>query len=117
MHLVLLGDAAAHEVHVAGAVPLHFERTRLERPLLPNEDVEIVVGGVQARVALGTKRRAKDDEVLGDAGVDDVHRAHRAARIAEHPFGAVGVDGDARGRVGRGDVGEDVRYHARRVVG
>ena len=86
MHLVLLGDTAAHEMHVTGAVPLHFERTGLERPLLPDEDVEIVVGDVQARVALCAEWRAKDDEVLGDAGVDDVHRAHRAARVVEYPF-------------------------------
>ena len=86
MHLVLLGDATTHEVDVAGSVALHLQRTRLERPLLADEDVEVVVGGVETRVALGAERRAKDDEVLGDARVDDVHRAHRAAGIAEHPF-------------------------------
>ena len=86
MHLVLLGDAAAHEVHVTRTVPFHFECARLERPLFADEDVEIVVGGVQARVALGAKRRAKDDEVLGDAGVYNVHGAHRAACVVEHPF-------------------------------
>jgi len=30
--------------------------------------------------------------VLGDARVDDVHRAHRAARVVEHPFRAVRVE-------------------------
>lgn len=102
MHLVLLGDTTAHEVHVTRSVPLHLQRARLERPLLADEDMEVVVGGVKARVALRTERRAKDDEVLGDARVDDVHRAHRAAGIVEHPFGAVRVDRYARVGVGIG---------------
>ena len=86
MHLVLLGYTATHEVHVTRLVALHLQRARLERPLLADEDVEVVVGGVEARVALGAERRAKDDEVLGDARVDDVHRAHRAAGVVEHPL-------------------------------
>ena len=86
MHFVLLGYAATHEVYVTRLVALHLERTRLERPLLADEDVEVVVRGVEARVALGAERRAKDDEVLGDARVDDVHRAHRAAGVVEHPL-------------------------------
>ena len=86
MHLVLLGDATAHEVHVARAVPFHLKRTRLERPLLADKNMEIVIGRVQTRVALGAKWGAKDDEVLCDAGVYNVHRAHRAACVVEHPF-------------------------------
>ena len=117
MHLVLLGDATAHEMHVTGAVPLHLQRARLERPLLSDEDVEVVVGGVEARVTLRTERRAKDDEVLRDARVDHVHRAHRAARVVEDPFGAVRVERDARARIGRGEIGDDVRDHPRCVVG
>ena len=119
MHLVLLGDAATHEVHVAGPIPLHFERAGLERPLLADEDVEVVVGGVEARVALRSERRAKDDEVLRDARVDHVHRAHRAPGVVEDPFGAVRVERHAAraARVGRGEIGEDVRDHAGRVVG
>jgi len=117
VHLVLLGDATTHEVHVAWPVPFHLERAGLERPLLADEDVEVVVGGVEARVALGAEGRAKDDEVLGDARVDDVHRAHRAARVVEDPFGAVRVDREARAWVGRGEIGDDVGDHARRVVG
>lgn len=117
MHLVLLGDAPTHEVHVAGAVALHLERAGAERPLLADEDVEVVVGGVEARVTLGAERRAKDDEVLGDARVDDVHGAHRAAGVVEDPLRAVRVERYVRARVGRGEVGEDVRDHARGVVG
>lgn len=117
MHLVLLGDTTAHEVHVTRSVPLHLERARLECPLLSDEDMEVVVGGVKARVALRAERRTKDDEVLGDARVDDVHRAHRAAGIVEHPFGAVRVDRYACVGVGGGQIGEDVRDHAGCVVG
>ena len=92
MHLVLFGDTTAHEVHVTRSIPLHLQRARLERPLLTDKNVEVVIGGMKARVALRAERRAKDDEVLGDARVDDVHRAHRAAGIVEHPLGAVRVE-------------------------
>ena len=112
MHLVLLGDTTAHEVDVTRSVPLHLERARLERPLFADKDMEIVVGGVKARVALRTEWRAKDDEVLRDARVYDVHRAHRAACIVEDPFGAVCVDRCARVGIGGGKIGEDVRDHA-----
>lgn len=117
VHLVLLGDTTAHKVHIARAVPFHFQGARLEGPLFPDKDMEIVVGGVQTRVALGAKWRPEDDEVLCDAGVDNIHGAHGATCVAEHPLGAVGVYGDARGRVGRCEVREDVRYHAGCVVG
>ena len=113
----MLGDAAAHEVHVTGAVPLHLQRTRPERPLLSDEDVEVVVGGVEAPVSLRIERRAKDNQVLRDARVDHVHRPHRAARVVEHLFRAVRVDRDARAWVRRGQIGDDVRDHTRCVVG
>ena len=32
------------------------------------------------------RRRTENDEVLGDAGVDDVHGPHGAARIVKHPL-------------------------------
>ena len=108
------GDAATHEVHVTGVVPLHLQRARLERPLLSDEDVEVLMGGVEAQVSLRTERRAKDDQVLRDARV---RRAHRAAHVVEDPFRAVRVDRDARACVRRGQIGDDVRDHARCVVG
>ena len=92
MHLVLLSDATPHEVHLAGPVPFHLERARLERPLLADEDVEVIVCGVKARVTLRAERRPEDDEVLRDARVHDVHRAHRPARVVKDPLRAVGVD-------------------------
>jgi len=117
VRLVLLGDAATHEVHVTGAVPHHLLHPRLECPLLSDEDVEVVVGGVEVRVSLRIERRAKDDQVPRNARVDHVHRPHRAARVVEHLFRAVRVDRDARAWVRRGRIGDDVRDHARRVVG
>lgn len=118
MHLVLLSDATTHEVHVAGPVPFHLERARLERPLLADEDVEVVVRRVETRVTLRAERRPEDDEVLRDARVHDVHRAHRPARVVEDPLRAVGVDRHApRARVRRGEIRDDVRDHTRRVVG
>ena len=117
MHLVLLGDATTHEVHIARPVSLHLQRARLERPLLPDEDMEVVICGMKARMALRTERRAKDDEILCDARVYDIHRAHRATGVIEYPFGAVRVDRYARVGVGGGQIGEDVRDHAWCVVG
>ena len=87
-------------VHAAGAVPLHMELPGAEGPLLADEDVEVVVGGVQAGVALCAERGAKDDEVLGDGGVDDVHGAHGPACVVEHPLGGVGVERDGTTRAG-----------------
>jgi hypothetical protein len=118
VHLVLLCNATTQVVHVAGPVSLHLERARLERPLLADEDVEVVVCGMEARVTLRAERRPKDDEVLRDARVHDVHRAHRPTRIVENPLRAVGVDRHAsRARVRRGEIRDDVRDHPRRIVG
>ena len=95
-------------MHVARAVDLHVQVRGVERPLFPNEDVEVVIGGVHTSVSFGTERRAEDDEVLRNACVDDVHRTHRAASVADHPLGRVGVQSDDRRRVFRGEVGDDV---------
>ena len=116
VHLVLLHMPTRQVVHVARAVNLHGEVRGIERPLFPNENVEVVVRGVHARVALGTDGRAEDDEVLGDARVDDVHRAHRAPSVVEHPLRGVGVEGDDGGRVFRGEVGDDVGDNSVNVI-
>ena len=108
VHLVLLDVPTRQVVHVAGAVDLHGEARGAERPLLSDKDVEVVVRGVHAGVTLSTERCPEDDEVLGDARVDDVHRTHGAAGIAEHPLGGVGVEGEDGGRVLGSEVGYDV---------
>lgn len=87
VHLILLDDSTLHMIHDSLGVPLLDERMGRIRPLLALEDVEVVVGRVPAAVALGAQRRAKDDQVLGDAGVDDVHATHGAPGIVEHPLG------------------------------
>ena len=95
-------------VHAPRRVPLHLQVWRAERPLLANQYIEVVVRGVHAGVTLSTERCPEDDEVLGDARVDDVHRTHGAAGIAEHPLGGVGVEGEDGGRVLGSEVGYDV---------
>ena len=92
-------------VHAAGAVPLHLELPGAEGPLLADEDVEVVVSGVQAGVALCAERGAKHDEVLGDGGVDDVHGAHGPAGVVEHPLGRVRVERDDGTRAGDAGAG------------
>jgi hypothetical protein len=67
-------------------INLWDETACFKGPLLSLEDVEIIVGGVSARVTLCAERSAKDDEVLGYRGVDDVHRAHGAAGVVEDPL-------------------------------
>ena len=65
---------------------------------------------------LRTKRSAEDEDILGDARVDNVHRAHRAARVVERPLLRVGVQPDVGGSVGRSEVCDDVLRHERGVV-
>ena len=118
MHLVLLGDPTAHEVHVTMFVAFHLQLAWLKHPLLADKDMEIIVGKVKPHMTLHAKQRAKDDEVLSDARVDDVvHRAHCTAGFVEHPFGAVRVERHARIGIDGGEIGEDVRDHAQCVVG
>lgn len=113
--------APSEVVHAPGLVHLHLQCTRAKRPLLAAQDVEVVVGGVQARVPLRAQRRPEDDEVLGDRRVDDVHRTHRAAGVVEDPLVLARVERDHFScggvlRVGRGKVGDDVGDHGARVV-
>ena len=103
-------------MHVARAVDLHVQVRGVERPLFPNEDVEVVIGGVHTSVAFGTERRAEDDEVLRNACVDDVHRTHRAASVADDPLGRVCVQSDDGGWVLRGEVGDNVGDDSVNVV-
>ena len=108
MHLVLLDVPTRQVVHIAGTVDLHGEVGGIERPLFPNKDVEVVVGGVHAAVAFRANRGAEDDEIFSDASVDDVHGTHSTTRVVKHPFGGVGIQGNDRRRVLRSEVGDDV---------
>lgn len=66
-HLVLLDVAAAQVVDASCRVDLGLVGSRDVGRLDAGENVEVVVGGVAAGVALGADGSAEDDEVLGDA--------------------------------------------------
>lgn len=104
-------------MHTPSRIPLHLQVRRCERPLLPDQDIEVIVRGVQPRMSLRAEGSTEDDEILGDAGVDDIHRTHGAPGVVEHPFGGVGVQSDLGGGVGGGEVLDDVVRHERGVVG
>lgn len=103
-------------VHASSGIPLHLQVRRRERPLLSDQNVKVVVGGVYTSMSLRAKRGPEDDEVLGDARVDDVHRAHGTPGVAEYPFSMVGVQSDLGGRVRLGEVGKDILSHEGRVI-
>ncbi len=108
MHLILLCRRPRQMMYIPRSVPLHLQAPRCERPLLPDQNVKIVISGMQPRVSLCAQRRAEYDEVLSDARVDDVHRAHRTAGVAEDPFVLARVEGNERGGIVRGEVRDDV---------
>ena len=124
-------------MHITWLINLPLKRTRRERPLLALQNMEIIITGVQARMSLRAERRPKDNKVLRQARMDDIHRAHRAARVAEDPLVRARIQGDtlavaaprgggdgAEEREGRGrglwvlgrEVREDVVDHGARVV-
>lgn len=116
MHLVLLHLAPPQPVYAPRRISLHLQLSRQKRPLLPNQNIEIIVGSVHARVSLRAQRRSEDNEILGYGGVNDVHGAHGPAGVVEHPFVLVCVEGDLRGGEGGREIGQDVRDHASGVV-
>lgn len=124
MHLILLRRKPRQEMHIPGPIHLFLQCTRRERPLLANQDIKVVIRSMQPRVPLRAQGRPEDNEVLRDRRVDDVHCAHRTARVVEHPFrrlavrevrrregGVARVEGDNGGGVGRSEVRQDVRDH------
>ena len=106
-------------MHVPRLVPLHFESTWLERPLLPSEDVEVVIRSMQPRVSLSTEGCTENDEVFSNGCMDDVHGTHGTPSIIEHPFRRVGVERNLIGRLreGRREVRKNVLNHAFGIVG
>lgn len=66
VHLVLLDLATTEMVHGTGGVGLGFVGTGDVGELGAVQDVEVVVRGVTASVALGSNSGAEDDQVLGD---------------------------------------------------
>lgn len=66
VHLVLLDLATAQVVHGAGRVDLGLVLAGHVGQLGTGQDVEVIVGGVTAGVALGSDGGSEDDQVLGD---------------------------------------------------
>ena len=66
-NLVALDFAADQVVDAARRVDLARVLARLVGPLLARQDVEVVVGRMSTRVALGTDGRTKNDQILGYA--------------------------------------------------
>lgn len=91
MHLVLLRSSPWQQVDISRFIPLHLERTWPERPLFANEDVEVIIRGMQPTMSLGAEGRTKDDEIFSNGRVNDVHGTHSTPSVVEHPFGGVGV--------------------------
>ena len=84
--------------------------------MFSNENVKVVVGSVNPRVALGAKGCTEDDEVFGNAGMDDIHGTHGTTCIVEHPFTLVGIESNFLRRIGKGEVLNDVGDHSSSVV-
>ena len=111
VHFILFCSSPRKIVYASRRVSFHLQRARPERPLFSNQNIEIVVRGVQSRMTFRSQWCAEDDQVLGDARVDDVHGTHSAARVAEHPFLLVWVKPDLSRWVRCGQVGDDVVDH------
>jgi len=117
VHFVLLHYSPWHEVHHPRRIPLHLKLSRLECPLLSDKNMEVIIRGENPRMSLRSKRRTEDDEVLGDARVDDIHSTHRPSGIVKYPFIFVGVESHLGARVCFGEVFYDVVNHAGGVIG
>lgn len=103
-------------VHRSSRIFLHRQIRRRERPLFANQNVEIVIGGVNASMTLSAEGGPEDDEVLRDACVDDIHGAHGAPSVAENPFGRVDVESNLVGWVRLRQVFDNVLHHRRSII-
>lgn len=117
VHFVLLNMSSGKVVDGTGRVSFNLQTARSECPLLSNEDVKVVVGGVQTAVAFRTERGAENDQVLGDTSMDDVHGTHSTTGIVEHPFVHISVDTNLRRGIGLRKIPDDVVDHSSSVVG
>lgn len=101
-HHVLLHNTTGEVVHRTRRVLLALKVPGLVGVLRTRQDVEVVVRRVTASVALGAKRRAKEDQVFGDGSVDDVHGTHRTTSVVKDPLGRLAerVSVEGRGHLG-----------------
>lgn len=98
-------------------ISLHLQLSGLECPLFADENVEVVISGVQTSMTLGTQWCAKYNKVFSDACMDDVHGTHGTPCITEYPFFSVRVQGNLVSRVSAGQVLNDVIYHPSSIIG
>lgn len=71
---------------ITSSVDFLAEATRSESPLFSLEDMEEIIGGVETTVTLCAQGCTEEDKILSDAGMNDVHGPHGAARVVEDPF-------------------------------
>lgn len=71
---------------------------------------------MQSSVAFCPERRPKDDEIFGDARVNNIHGAHRTPRVVKHPFARVNVELNLVGGVSESEVGDNVLNHSGGIV-
>jgi len=98
-------------------IPFHLERARKERPLFTDKDVKVIIRGVQTRMTLRAQGGTKDNEVLRDTCMDDVHRAHGTASIAEDPLFGVSVEPNLCCGVCSREISDYMLDHSSRVIG
>lgn len=99
-----------------GGLSTHFhgEVRRRERPLLPLQDVEVIIGRMPARVSLRSNWRSEYDKILGDAGVYYIHGAHSTAGVVEDPLFHARID--VRQSVFPSEIGGDERHHRSCII-
>ena len=104
-------------MHTPSRVPFHLQIRRVESPLFANQDIEVIISGMNTTVTFSANGGTEDDQVFGDTGMNDVHGTHGTSGVVKHPFLGVGVESDDAGGVGFSEVGDDVVDHVICVIG
>ena len=115
VHLILPHHAAFHKIHLPRAIYNFLQLTRIKYPLLPDENMEIIVRGMYTRMTFRTERRAKDDKILGDTGMDNIHSSHSTSGVVKNPF-LLEVEVNIRRGVRLGEVGYNMVDHPLCVI-
>ena len=97
-------------------VSLHLEGTWKEGPLFTDKNIKIIVRGMQPCVTFCTQGRTEDNEVFGNACMDDIHSAYSSASVAENPLREVGVELNLCCGIRSCEVCYDMLDHSRCVI-
>lgn len=73
-------------VDAALRIDLWFVVSRAIGQLSTTNNVKVIISGVAARVAFSPDCCPKNDEVLGNGSMDDIHGSHGSTGIIEDPF-------------------------------